>query len=82
MKGDVGAVAQLLRSGVGKVFPAASLSFGRSRDPKTLVVGDAAADTWFDIASLTKALATTLLVIVRSPPNSGSCQSCLPLRGS
>ena len=63
MKGDVGAVAQLLQSGVGKVFPAASLSFGRSRDPETLVVGDATADTWFDIASLTKALATTLLVM-------------------
>jgi len=56
-------VEQLLRGGLANVYPSASLSFGRGREPRTFFVGDAAADTWFDIASLTKALSTTLLVM-------------------
>lgn len=56
-------VERLLRGGLGSVYPSASLSFGCGREPRTLVVGTANPDTWFDIASLTKALSTTLLVM-------------------
>ncbi len=56
-------IVELLRGGVGTVFPAASLSFGRAAVPTTLAVGDASESTWFDIASLTKALSTVVLTM-------------------
>lgn len=55
-------VARLLASGVGSIYPAAGL-LGRRGDSLqwASAVGDATLDTWFDIASLTKALCTSVL---------------------
>jgi CubicO group peptidase (beta-lactamase class C family) len=63
MSSPVSDVASILQSGVLSVYPSASLCVGRQPDPQQLIVGSAQRDTWFDIASLTKALATTLLVM-------------------
>lgn len=56
-------VEAILLSGVSSVYPSAVLCFGTESSPQQLVVGQATAQTWFDIASLTKALSTTLLVM-------------------
>lgn len=56
-------IEALLGGAVGSAFPSASLSFGQSSQPNTIAVGDASLETWFDIASLTKALSTTLLAM-------------------
>lgn len=63
MSHSVDAVESILQSGVAVAYPSASLSFGVGAEPLTLAVGDATRETWFDIASLTKALATTLRVM-------------------
>lgn len=55
-------VARLLASGVGSIYPAAGLLCRRGDStPWASAVGDAGLDTWFDIASLTKALCTSVL---------------------
>jgi CubicO group peptidase (beta-lactamase class C family) len=55
-------VGSLLRSGVGTIYPAAGVLCRRGHaTPYIEAVGDADAATWFDIASLTKALATSVL---------------------
>lgn len=63
MSPSVSDVAAILQSGVLAVYPSASLCFGRQPEPHQLIVGSASRQTWFDIASLTKALATTLLTM-------------------
>lgn len=55
-------VVALLEGGVGTAFPAAALVCGRGEGtPLSVAVGAAEQGTWFDLASLTKALATSLL---------------------
>ena len=63
MSNSVEEVESILRSGVGVAFPSASLSFGVGATSQTFSVGTATDETWFDIASVTKALATTILVM-------------------
>lgn len=56
-------VEAILLSGLSSVYPSAALCFGQDTVPEQLIVGQATNETWFDIASLTKALATTLLLM-------------------
>ncbi len=63
MSHPVDEVESILRRGVGVAYPSACLSFGVGSTPRTFSVGHATDETWFDIASVTKALATTLLVM-------------------
>ena len=59
-------VERFLHEGVGAVFPAAQLVVhDRFRRVVDVAVGDCAADTLFDIASLTKALSTATLLMQR-----------------
>lgn len=55
--------AERLAGAVGVAFPAAVLCCGRGELELERAVGDADAQTWFDIASLTKALGTSLLAL-------------------
>jgi len=57
------AVLQVLHQGVGAAYPAAALSCGRGRVELAASVGSAEATTWFDLASLTKALCTSVLAM-------------------
>lgn len=57
------AVLAVLHQGVGVAYPAAALSCGRGRVELAASVGSAEATTWFDLASLTKALCTSLLAM-------------------
>jgi CubicO group peptidase (beta-lactamase class C family) len=55
-------VVALLQDGVGTAFPSAALCCGRGGSvTRALAVGDAGLTTWFDLASLTKALCTSVL---------------------
>ena len=60
---DFAAVAGLLQDGVGTAYPAAVLSCGRAGVEFTAAVGAAELTTVFDLASLTKALCTSVLVM-------------------
>ncbi len=60
---DFAAVAGLLQDGVGAAYPAAVLSCGRAGAEFTTPVGAAELTTVFDLASLTKALCTSVLVM-------------------
>ncbi|MSP59055.1 MAG: class A beta-lactamase-related serine hydrolase [Myxococcales bacterium] len=64
VRGQLDAVRDLLRSAVGTVFPAAQLLVcdGGSTQLDE-AVGDCTTETRFDVASLTKALVTTTLVM-------------------
>lgn len=55
--------AGLLAAAVGEVYPAAVLCHGRGAVEQLVAVGAARAETWFDIASLTKALCTSVLAL-------------------
>ena len=57
------AVLAILHEGVGATYPAAALSCGRGRIELAASVGSAATTTWFDLASLTKALGTSVLAM-------------------
>lgn len=57
------AVLAILHEGVGATYPAAALSCGRGRVELAASVGSAATTTWFDLASLTKALGTSVLAM-------------------
>lgn len=57
------AVLAILHQGVGVAYPAAALTCGRGRVELAASVGSAAATTWFDLASLTKALCTSVLAM-------------------
>ncbi len=63
MSGRFAEIERLLAGGVGTAFPSASLAFGQGGLPTTISVGDASETTWFDIASLTKALSTAVLTM-------------------
>lgn len=54
-------VEGLLQAAVGRVFPAAGLLCFRGRERHLAAFGDATLATWFDVASLTKALCTSVL---------------------
>lgn len=55
-------VLALLQSGVGSIYPAAGLLARQGQaTPLVATVGAAESTTWFDIASLTKALCTSVL---------------------
>ncbi len=56
-------VAALLQGGVGTTYPAAALSCGRDGVEFYAAAGAATDTTWFDLASLTKALCTSVLVM-------------------
>ena len=60
---EFAAVADLLQDGVGSAYPAAVLSCGRAGVEFTAAVGAAELTTVFDLASLTKALCTSVLVM-------------------
>ena len=57
------AVRAVLQGGVGTAYPAAALSYGRGRVELAAAVGAAKLTTWFDLASLTKALGTSVLAM-------------------
>jgi CubicO group peptidase (beta-lactamase class C family) len=58
------AVVQALEAAVGGVFPAAQLIVvDGGREVLDVAVGDCDQETWFDVASLTKALVTTNLAL-------------------
>lgn len=61
MNGAFSDVLSLLHGGVGSVYSAAVLSFGRGGEQLSAAAGDADLSTVFDLASLTKALCTSLL---------------------
>lgn len=53
----------LLAAAVGEVYPAAVLCQGRGAVEELAAAGEAGVETWFDIASLTKALSTSVLAL-------------------
>lgn len=55
--------AELLAAAAGEVYPAAVLCYGRGAVEELAAAGEARAETWFDIASLTKALSTSVLAL-------------------
>ncbi|MCS6914299.1 MAG: serine hydrolase [Myxococcales bacterium] len=58
------AAVGLLEAEVGRAFPAAALAWGEAGKERLLcAVGEATLSTWFDLASLTKALCTSLLAM-------------------
>lgn len=57
------AAARRVADGVGAAYPAAALCCGRGAIELCAGFGAADETTWFDIASLTKALSTSLLVL-------------------
>lgn len=58
------AAVALLEGEVGQTYPAAALHFtDRGEGRLLLAVGEAGLDTWFDLASLTKALCTSVLAM-------------------
>lgn len=57
------AVVQLLQAAVDTVYPAAVLCSGRHTVELEVAVGAASLQTWFDLASLTKALSTSVLAM-------------------
>lgn len=61
MKSGFSDVLALLQGGAGSVYSAAALSCGRGGESLSTAVGDADLSTVFDLASLTKALCTSLL---------------------
>lgn len=61
MKSAFADVLALLQGGAGSVYSAAALSCGRGGESLAAAVGDAELSTVFDLASLTKALCTSLL---------------------
>lgn len=62
MTGRWSEVVALLEGAVGTVFPSAALVCGRGPGTNlSFAVGAASLETWFDLASLTKALSTSLL---------------------
>lgn len=55
-------VVRLLEGGVGRAFPAGALYCARDgHGTLSIAVGEADLETWFDLASLTKALCTSVL---------------------
>jgi CubicO group peptidase (beta-lactamase class C family) len=62
MRGYAAVLAEV-QAGVGKSYPAAALSCGRGRVELQEALGTAQASTWFDLASLTKALCTSVLAM-------------------
>jgi CubicO group peptidase (beta-lactamase class C family) len=61
-KGGYSEVVALLEGGLGVAFPSAALYCGHGGHPTLdIAVGAADLDTWFDLASLTKALCTSVL---------------------
>lgn len=57
------AALAILEGGVGSAYPAAALVCGRGRRELDVAVGAAEPGTWFDLASLTKALCTSVLAM-------------------
>ncbi len=57
------AALELLQQGVGEAYPAAALWCGRGGVELDATVGAAEPTTWFDLASLTKPLVTTVLAM-------------------
>jgi CubicO group peptidase (beta-lactamase class C family) len=62
MAGLAAALA-VVQAGVGLAYPGAALSCGRAGVELAAAVGSAEAGTWFDLASLTKALCTSVLAM-------------------
>ena len=60
-RGDFGEVLRLLHGGACGVYSAAALSCGRGGELLCASAGDADTATVFDLASLTKALCTSIL---------------------
>lgn len=62
--GGLGAALRLVEAELGRAFPAAALGYGEGGRTQLLAAcGAAGLDTWFDLASLTKALSTTLVAL-------------------
>lgn len=78
---DYPAARRVLQEGVGAAYPGAVLCCGRAGEEYVAAVGEAVPETVFDLASLTKALCTSVLAMRLHQSGQLDLQELVPLGG-